>query len=53
MTGTVTESNTAAVALYESCGFLRFGAEPLAVAVGSDYVTKLHMWQMIDSEQRT
>ena len=38
---TVTETNASAVALYESCGFIRFGAEPLAVAVGSQYVTKL------------
>jgi len=42
---TVTESNAPAVSLYESCGFLRFGSEPLAVAVGSKYVTKLHMWR--------
>jgi ribosomal protein S18 acetylase RimI-like enzyme len=48
---TVTESNAPAVALYESCGFLRFGAEPLAVAAGSDYVTKLHMWRPVDSDR--
>ena len=41
---TVTESNLGAVRLYESCGFKAFGSEPLAVCVGSRYVTKLHMW---------
>jgi ribosomal protein S18 acetylase RimI-like enzyme len=45
---TVTETNAPAVALYERCGFLRFGVEPLAVAVGSAYVTKLHLWRRLD-----
>ena len=49
---TVTESNTPAVALYESCGFLRFGLEPMAVAAGSGYVSKLHMWRSVDAEDR-
>jgi len=49
---TVTESNAPAVALYESCGFIRFGVEPLAVAVGSQYVTKLHMWHQIDPDDQ-
>jgi ribosomal protein S18 acetylase RimI-like enzyme len=49
---TVTEDNGPAVALYESCGFIRFGGEPLAVAVRSGYVSKLHMWRRVDAEER-
>lgn len=41
---TVTESNTAAVQLYESCGFSAFGTEPLALRIGDRYVPKVHMW---------
>ncbi len=44
---TVTEGNRPAAALYESCGFMRFGAEPLAVAVGSQYLAKVHMWRTV------
>jgi GNAT superfamily N-acetyltransferase len=48
---TVTEGNSPAVTLYESCGFVRFGVEPLAVAAGSGYVSKAHMWRRVDAEQ--
>ena len=48
---TVTETNGPAVALYESCGFIRFGLEPMAVAVGSGYVSKVHMWRRVDAEE--
>ena len=41
---TVTDGNLPAVALYERCGFVAFGLEPFAVAVGDGYVSKLHMW---------
>ena len=41
---TVTESNAGARALYECCGFLPFGVEPLAVSVGPELVSKVHMW---------
>ena len=41
---TVTEGNTPAQRLYESCGFMPFGTEPLAVRVGATYVSKVHMW---------
>jgi GNAT superfamily N-acetyltransferase len=41
---TVTQGNAAACALYASCGFVPFGVEPLAVAVGSGHVAKVHMW---------
>jgi len=41
---TVTQGNAAAQALYEKCGFVPFGVEPLAVALGEDFVSKVHMW---------
>jgi RimJ/RimL family protein N-acetyltransferase len=46
---TVTDGNTAAQALYERCGFIRFGLEPLAVAVGAQFVSKVHMWCDLDA----
>ncbi|MCI1009242.1 GNAT family N-acetyltransferase [Pseudomonas oryzihabitans] len=41
---TVTEGNHAAQALYEKSGFISFGTEPMAVAVGDSFVSKVHMW---------
>ncbi len=41
---TVTHGNAAAQALYERCGFIQFGLEPFAVAVGEEFVSKVHMW---------
>jgi GNAT superfamily N-acetyltransferase len=41
---TVTDGNHAAQALYEQKGFVPFGLEPYAVAVGSGFVSKVHMW---------
>ncbi len=41
---TVTEGNTAAIALYQRHGFVSFGVEPLAVAVHNGFVAKVHMW---------
>jgi RimJ/RimL family protein N-acetyltransferase len=41
---TVTQGNAGARALYERCGFVPFGVEPLAVSVGPDLVSKVHMW---------
>ncbi|WP_348749012.1 GNAT family N-acetyltransferase [Pseudomonas rhodesiae] len=42
---TVTAGNTAAFALYQRCGFIQYGLEPLAVRVGEDYFDKIHMWR--------
>jgi len=44
---TVTAGNEAAFNLYQRCGFIQFGLEPLAVRVGEDYYDKIHMWREI------
>ena len=44
---TVTAGNDAAFNLYQRCGFIQFGLEPLAVRVGEDYFDKVHMWREI------
>jgi GNAT superfamily N-acetyltransferase len=45
---TVTEGKLAALALYERKGFVQFGLEPFAVAVGTGFVAKVHMWCRLD-----
>lgn len=45
---TVTDGNHAAQDLYEQCGFVQFGLEPFAVAVGDKFVSKVHMWRNIE-----
>lgn len=42
---TVTAGNDAAFALYQRCGFIQYGLEPLAVRVGVEYFDKIHMWR--------
>ena len=46
----VTAGNDAAFALYQRCGFIQYGLEPLAVRVGVDYFDKIHMWREIRVE---
>jgi ribosomal protein S18 acetylase RimI-like enzyme len=46
---TVTHGNTAAQVLYEKCGFVQFGLEPFAVAIGPEFVSKVHMWRSLGS----
>ena len=41
---TVSEGNLAAQTLYERSGFIQFGCEPYAIAVGNGFVSKIHMW---------
>ena len=41
---TVTQGNAPAQGLYERCGFVPFGVEPLAMALGESYIAKVHMW---------
>lgn len=45
---TVTAGNDAALALYQRCGFIQYGLEPLAVRVGEDYFDKIHMWRELN-----
>jgi GNAT superfamily N-acetyltransferase len=44
---TVTAGNDEAFNLYQRCGFVQFGLEPMAVRVGEDYFDKIHMWREI------
>ncbi len=46
----VTESNRGARALYESCGFVPYGVEPLANRVGTGFVSKVYMWRRVGDD---
>ena len=48
---TVSDGNRAAQALYKSYGFVPFGCEPYAIAVGDASMPKVHMWHKL-SDQR-
>jgi ribosomal protein S18 acetylase RimI-like enzyme/catechol 2,3-dioxygenase-like lactoylglutathione lyase family enzyme len=41
---TVTDGNDGARGLYERCGFVAFGVEPMAIALGPAWHAKVHMW---------
>ena len=45
---TVTDGNRAARTMYEQCGFVPFGLEPFAMAVGAGFMSKIHMWREIE-----
>ncbi|MGY0193861.1 GNAT family N-acetyltransferase [Leptothrix sp. BB-4] len=47
---TVTEGNQPATKLYESCGFISFGVEPLANRIGAAFVSKRHMWCRVSAD---
>ncbi|MGH8450125.1 N-acetyltransferase family protein [Pseudomonas sp.] len=47
---TVTAGNDAAFALYQRCGFIQYGLEPLAVRVGIEYFDKIHMWRELKGQ---
>jgi RimJ/RimL family protein N-acetyltransferase len=46
---TVSDSNLPAIALYNRCGFVPFGLEPMAVKLGDRFIAKVHMWQPVNA----
>jgi ribosomal protein S18 acetylase RimI-like enzyme len=45
---TVSDTNSAARRLYEGCGFVPFGTEPMAVRLDGRDVAKVHMWRAVE-----
>lgn len=45
----VVQSNVGALRLYESCGFLAFGTEPLGIRIGERFEAIVHMWRALDA----
>ncbi len=41
---TVTAGNDPALKLYQRCGFVLYGLEPMAIRVDDEYLDKIHMW---------
>ncbi|MEJ1226714.1 GNAT family N-acetyltransferase [Pseudomonas sp. CCNWLW56] len=41
---TVTAGNDPAIKLYQRCGFVLYGLEPMAIRGGDEYFDKIHMW---------
>lgn len=48
----VNEPNRRAIELYERCGFMIFGTEPMAVKLDGDFIARLHMWRPVDDGAR-
>jgi RimJ/RimL family protein N-acetyltransferase len=46
---TVSDGNASAQALYERCGFIPFGLEPLAITSDDGYIAKVHMWTDLEA----
>ncbi|TWC25706.1 L-amino acid N-acyltransferase YncA [Pseudomonas sp. SJZ085] len=42
---TVTAGNDPALKLYQRCGFVLYGLEPMAIRVDDGYLDKIHMWR--------
>ncbi|AOE61991.1 GNAT family N-acetyltransferase [Pseudomonas corrugata] len=42
---TVTAGNDPALKLYQRCGFVLYGLEPMAIRVDDEYFDKIHMWR--------
>lgn len=52
VTLTVTEGNQAAIKLYQACGFVSFGVEPMAIATPGGFRSKVHMWLKLPQAAR-